>query len=111
MSGYEALEASWFGQAFLRVPSPLVFVSVTVDSAHYSNILEDDYLPWTEEKYPVVACFQQDRATLHTAKHNQYFMMKNEFILMNWAERSMDMKCIEIVSGDLVCPVRRLEQV
>ncbi len=61
---------SWFGGAFSWRGKPsLAFISGTLNSPGYVNILDEKLLPFTEEKYPNGWRFQQDNAKVHTANY------------------------------------------
>ena len=61
---------SWFGVG------PLVHVEGTLKAKDYVGLLERHYIPWArdlvskEDSYPSLI-FQQDNATVHTAKYTK----------------------------------------
>ncbi len=76
---------SWRGN-----PS-LAFISGTLNSPGYVNILDKTLLRFIEEKYPNGWRLQQDIAKVHTENHtNDYFMVEDVTVL-DWPARSPDL--------------------
>ncbi len=93
---------SWFGGAFSWRGKPsLAFISGTLNSPGYVNILDEKLLPFTEEKYTNGWRFQQDNTKVHTEIYtNEYFMVEGVTVL-DWPARIPDLNPIENLWTDL----------
>lgn len=67
-------------------------------AAKYLQDLRDTFLPWIRSEYPHKKwIWQQDNATIHTARIiNQYFLEEN-IMKLDWPARSPDLNIIENV--------------
>jgi len=85
---------SWSGMG------PLVRVDGNLDSKGYVELLEEHYIPWAENLiaqeggYPGLV-FQQDNASVDTAKRTRQWMKDNNVDVLPWPAQSPDLSPIE----------------
>ena len=85
---------SWSGMG------PLVRIDGNMDAKDYIELLEEHYLPWArtliaeDDGYPSLI-FQQDNASVHTAKRTRQWMKDNNVDVMPWPSQSPDINPIE----------------
>lgn len=84
-----------------RGKGKLVFVDNKIDSVRYTEVLQESFLPFIEDKHPEGAIFQQDGAPSHTSKHTKEWRMDNVVSDLEWPSKFPDMNTLENVWGYL----------
>lgn len=79
---------------------PLVRVDGTMNASDYLNLLATHFMPWEMELQAqhygdAMLFFQQDNASVHTAKKVKAWMNDQDFHLMEWPAHSPDLNPIE----------------
>ena len=76
---------------------PLVLIEGILNQFGYINILQKHLLPWINYKfYHRHYLFQQDNASIHTAKDVKTWMIQNNLnLLPKWPAQSSDLNLIE----------------
>lgn len=85
--------------------STLAFVEGKIDARRHIDTLDKYLLPFIEDiscKEPEVNCrFQEDNASIHTAKLTKEWLNKQNFEVLEWPAKSPDLNPVENVWSEL----------
>ncbi|OQR85900.1 hypothetical protein ACHHYP_20530, partial [Achlya hypogyna] len=84
-----------WGVFFAGGKSNLVFLEGNQDSVAYTTTLKKHLLPVMRRNFHRNAVFQQDNASIHTAKVTQDFFISEKVKVMDWPAKSLDLNTIE----------------
>lgn len=74
---------------------PLHRVNGIMDQFHYKEILENEMLPYAEDKMPVTWVFQHDNDPKHTTRSIKKWIEDNYLTVIEWPPQSPDLNPIE----------------
>ena len=80
---------------------PLVKVEGNLNAENYTELLENNLLPFAKEKLPKTWIFQQDNAKCHTAKESIKFFKQNKVKILDWPASSPDLNPIKNLWDEL----------
>lgn len=84
-----------WGAFSVRGTAQLCFVAPRTNATRYTEMLEDALIPYLEDVMDEGAIFQQDNASIHTARVTKAWLSSRDIQVLEWAACSPDLNPIE----------------
>lgn len=81
---------------------PIAFPSTRMDSQEYTELLEENLLPFLQQHHHTNWVFQQDNAPVHTSRATMTWFRENHIQVMEWPACSPDQNPMENMWGLIV---------